>query len=125
MSDPIESVLLPAPAPAPRQGPAPVLHTQASSSAGKQSPNSGKPLPPAVGKSSSANLEKIVEKLNRVNASIGRELRFQVAPDGGRTVIQVLDRDTGEIIRQIPPEKVEPYVKLDGELEVRLFDDLV
>ena len=40
----------------------------------------------------------------------------------GRSVIQVLDRDTGEVIRQIPPEKASLYVSESGAVAMRLLD---
>ena len=39
-----------------------------------------------------------------------KDLRFKVDMNSGRSVIQVLDRDTGEIIREIPPEKASKRV---------------
>lgn len=42
---------------------------------------------------------------NRFQA-LGRELQFEVAEMSGRTVITVLDRESGDIIRSIPPEKL-------------------
>ena len=38
--------------------------------------------------------------------ALGRELQFEVAEMSGRTVITVLDRESGDIIRSIPPEKL-------------------
>lgn len=70
-------------------------------------------------------IEKIVEKLNAVSLSIGRDLRFQVNLKAGNPVIQVLDSDSGELIRQIPAEKVSSYLQSEGNLAIRLFDEQV
>ncbi len=35
-----------------------------------------------------------------------RELQFDVDEDLGRTVVRVVDKDSGELIRQIPSEEV-------------------
>lgn len=43
--------------------------------------------------------------------------------ESGRSVIQVLDRETGEIIRQIPPEKAEVTLTSNGFVELRLYDE--
>lgn len=68
------------------------------------------------------DLEKLTAKLNLASETIGRDLRFQVDMESGRSVIQVLDRDTGEIIRQIPPEKAEVTLTSNGFVELRLYD---
>ena len=74
--------------------------------------------------SDAAELKRIAEALNAA-PSIGRNLRFKVDLANGTSVIQVLDRDTGEIIRQIPPEKVSTYLQSEGELALRLYEDVV
>lgn len=91
---------------------------------GKSGSADGKPLP-AVAAISKPDMAKIAEALNATPGSIGRNLRFKVDLDRGTSVIQVLDRDTGEIIRQIPPEKVSTYVQSEGGLALRLYDEIV
>ncbi len=86
----------------------------AESSSGKQLPAPEKP-----------DLEGLARQLNIVSQSIGRDLRFQVDMESGRSVIQVLDSETGEIIRQIPPENAKTYVSDLGEVALRLYDDQV
>lgn len=90
---------------------------------GKVSDASGKQLPLSVPEK--PELERIVQELNVVSESIGRDLRFQVDLDRGHAVIQVLDRETGEIIRQIPPEKVAAHVAQNGALALRLYDESI
>ncbi len=94
----------------------------AAASGGNADRETGKPLPVEIRK---PDLERVAEQLNMSSQSIGRDLRFEVNLDSGRSVIQVLDRETGEIIRQIPPEKVSPYLRENGALELRLYDELV
>lgn len=89
---------------------------------GKPTPADGNLLPV---ESEQVDLEAVVEQLNLETQSIGRDLRFEVNLDSGRSVIQVLDRETGEIIRQIPPEKVSPTRQENGALMVRLYDEIV
>ena len=89
---------------------------------GKVAKDSGKVLPPEQPKQ---DLKVVAEQLNVASQSIGRELRFEVNLDSGRSVIQVLDRETGEIIRQIQPEDVTPNLNVNGALEVRLYDEIV
>ncbi len=70
-------------------------------------------------------IEKIVQELNAVSVSIGRDLHFEVDLKTGISIIQVLDSETGEIIRQIPAEKVSSYLQSEGGLAIRLFDEHV
>ncbi len=80
------------------------------------------PVEPAASK---PDMVKIAKALNAAPSTIGRNLRFKVNLDSGTPVIQVLDRETGEIIRQIPPEKVETYLEREGALALRLYDENV
>ena len=87
------------------------------------SADSGKILPPSQA-SKPEDLMRFAEALNAEPTSIGRNLRFKVDLTRGTSVIQVLDRDTGEIIRQIPPEKISTYLRSEGGLALRLYDEL-
>jgi len=90
---------------------------------GKTEAPTGKNVP-AVGKSE-PEVRELAKKLNVATKSIGRDLRFEVDMESGRSVIQVLDRDTGEVIRQIPPEKARLYVSESGAVALRLYDSEV
>ena len=98
---------------------------QAAEAGGKTAPGDGKALPEQAVERPKPALEEMVRQLNIVNRTIGRDLRFQVDLDKGSAVIQVLDRETGELIRQIPPDKASPYIGANGALEIRLYDELV
>jgi flagellar protein FlaG len=52
------------------------------------------------------DLAELVEELSGLVQSIRRELQFSVDQESGRTVIKVVDSESGELIRQIPPEEV-------------------
>ncbi len=72
-------------------------------------PSGGKELPPEDGRTadiSAEQVDKIVENLNHKVQDIRRELHFTFNAESGRTVISVVDSETKEIIRQIPPEEV-------------------
>ena len=71
------------------------------------------------------DLEGLARQLNIVSQTIGRDLRFEVDMESGRSVIQVLDSETGEIIRQIPPENAKTYVSNLGDVALRLYDGQV
>lgn len=88
---------------------------------GNESASSGKKLPEIE----RLDMEVLARKLNIASQSIGRDLRFQVDMESGRSVIQVLDSETGEIIRQIPPENAKTYVSDRGDMALRLYDKQV
>lgn len=95
---------------------------------GKSNPSSGKALPnvPAEApEKTKPDLEKLARQLNLASQSIGRELRFRVDLQSGHSVIQVLDRETGEIIRQIPGEQAAASLHKGQISDIRLFDELV
>ena len=89
---------------------------------GKVAPESGKESPAPARER--PDLAELAAKLNVSSQSIGRDLRFKVDMKSGNSVIQVLDRDTGEIIREIPPEKAQFGVSGNGDMSLRLYDAL-
>ncbi|MGB5490714.1 MAG: flagellar protein FlaG [Woeseiaceae bacterium] len=90
---------------------------------GKVAPEAGKDVP--VEAKPKPDMEALAQKLNVASRSIGRDLRFEVNMESGRSVIQVLDRETGEVIRQIPPEKTSLYRAGSGAVALRLYDEQV
>ncbi len=90
---------------------------------GKPDPSIGKKLPEvAVEK---PDLEQLAQKLNTANRRIGRDLRFQVDMERGNAVLQVIDSETGELIRQIPQEKAASALQNTGASSFRLIDALI
>ena len=71
------------------------------------------------------DIAELAEKLNDVSRSNGRDLRFQVDMQQGIAFLQVIDRETGEVIRQIPQDKTSVGLAENGVVQIRLFDDLV
>lgn len=51
-------------------------------------------------------LQQAVTRMNDFVQNLQRDLRFEVDDELGRTVISVVDSETKEVIRQIPPETV-------------------
>lgn len=51
-------------------------------------------------------LQQAVTRINDFVQHLQRDLRFEVDDELGRTVISVVDSETKEVIRQIPPETV-------------------
>lgn len=90
---------------------------------GNRIPDSGKDAP--AREKTSQDMEELARALNVASQSIGRDLRFEVDMESGRSVISVLDRDTGEVIRQIPPEKADLYLSGSGAVQIRLYNNKV
>lgn len=91
--------------------------------AGNAEPADGKSVPLAAVRKS--DLEALARALNLTSQTIGRDLRFEVNMDSGHSVIQVLDRETGEVIRQIPPEKAKLFVSDSGAVQLRLSNERI
>ena len=51
-------------------------------------------------------LEQAVDDLNDFIQDVRRELSFSVDNESGRTVIKVIDSESQQVVRQIPPEEV-------------------
>lgn len=67
-------------------------------------------------------VEKAVAKLNDYVQSTERKLEFQVDDDSGHTVVKVYDKNSEELIRQIPNEEaLELAQKLNQEEPLMLF----
>ena len=69
----------------------------------------GKSLPPeeaVQAKPDREELQEAVAQLNQHIQQIQRDLLFSVDDSSGRTVVQVVNSETDEIVRQIPSEDV-------------------
>lgn len=69
----------------------------------------GKSLPPeeaVEAKPDREELQEAVAQLNQHIQQIQRDLLFSVDDSSGRTVVQVVNSETDEIVRQIPSEEV-------------------
>jgi flagellar protein FlaG len=72
-------------------------------------PPGGEGLPPAgkgVPAAAARDLEQVVRHLGQYVQSLKRDLQFSVDAASGRTVIRVVDAETGAVIRQIPSEEI-------------------
>lgn len=72
----------------------------------RQNPAGGSARSESLGEQSKRELEDTVRKLNDTLQNVQRNLEFSVDSDLGRIVIQVKDKKTDEIVRQIPSEEV-------------------
>lgn len=86
----------------------------------------GKGLPPSVSSISSEDgrsakreqpsVQDAVTQMNEYIQSTQRDLRFSIDEDLGETIVKVVDRQTDEVIRQIPNEV---FLKLARSLQER------
>lgn len=66
--------------------------------------------------------EELVKPVQRINDVLRRYgVEFQLSEDSGRTIIRLIDRDNGELIRQIPPEEALNAAQRLEEMKGRLF----
>lgn len=67
---------------------------------------SATPAPAQPAESDARDVIEAVEVVRDFVTDVRRELQFSVDEDSGRTIITVIDADSGKIIRQIPPEEI-------------------
>ncbi|MGE6809447.1 MULTISPECIES: flagellar protein FlaG [unclassified Pseudoalteromonas] len=70
-------------------------------------------------------LEKVAQQLQDFMGEMNRSLQFQVDEDSGRDVIKVLDKATGDVIKQYPSEEVLSLVSKLSETAGLLIDQTV
>ena len=68
-------------------------------------------------------LEAVVSDLNELVRDLHRELKFSVDEDSGDTVIRVIDKETDEVVRQIPSEELMHLRKRLQEAAGVIFHD--
>lgn len=72
---------------------------------------------------SGGSVEVAVSQLNEFVQSVHRDLQFEVDNDLGETIVRVVDRETQEVIRQIPDEvALRLAEKLQQDEPLTLFD---
>lgn len=90
---------------------------QSAPQGGKVPPADGNVLPPdeavhgAAVAATLPNLSGIVQNLNQFMTANRRDLVFRVDEGSGRLVITVMNPETGEVVRQIPPEELLSVAK--------------
>ena len=68
------------------------------------------------------DLSQTVDKANAVLRKNDTRLEFSVGEQTGRVVVRVIDSDSGETVRQIPPEHLIALATRLAELRGLLFD---
>jgi len=67
----------------------------------------------------------MAQQLQEFMGEMNRSLQFQVDQDSGRDVIKVLDKNSGELIKQYPSEEVLSLVSKLSETAGILIDQTV
>jgi flagellar protein FlaG len=58
----------------------------------------------AAGTAGPVRTEAAVHEINEALKILSTRLRFEVDQDSGRVMVKVIDRDSGDVLRQIPSE---------------------
>ena len=67
--------------------------------------------------------EETLNKLNEVLRERARELEFSVDDSSGRTIVRVIHSESGEVIRQLPPEVVLRFAEAFTKGTASLVED--
>ncbi|MDX1480350.1 MAG: flagellar protein FlaG [Woeseiaceae bacterium] len=97
----------------------------APSSGGNAVPEAGKTSPPPLPGNRLPELNSLVEALNNKSRSIGRAIRFQVNLDSPTAIVQVIDRETGRLVRQIPYDQAAVMAHNARSLDLQRVIDVV
>ncbi|MFY9314267.1 MAG: flagellar protein FlaG, partial [Burkholderiales bacterium] len=66
---------------------------------------------PAPAAADPARLAEAVDRANRLIGATARDLRFQIDRETGKPVVQVIDKASGSLVRQIPAEEMIAIAK--------------
>jgi len=70
-------------------------------------------------------LNKAVELINETVKMVDKKFEFEVHEGTKRTMVKVIDKETEEVIREIPPEEVLNLVEKMNELVGLMMDKKV
>jgi len=71
------------------------------------------------------NLEKAIEKLNMMTELFNFKLQFRVHKETGRIFCKVVNPDTGEVVKEIPTEKILDMLGKMEEMAGLIIDKYV
>jgi flagellar protein FlaG len=72
--------------------------------------------PKALETLSQSDLEKIIKEMNQFIQIFNSRIAFELDKDTGKTILKIIDPQTNEVIRQIPPEELLRISKRISEL---------
>ncbi|MGM0521573.1 MAG: flagellar protein FlaG [Pseudomonadota bacterium] len=86
-------------------------------------PTAGSQLAQAESNNSVTSHAALAEPLQRINEVMSqRGLEFDLSDESSRVITRVVDRESGEVIRQIPAEEVLRIAERLNELQGGLID---
>jgi flagellar protein FlaG len=96
----------------------------ASMSSGATPSLSVQPVPRVEAEASAPRqpIQDAVDRMNAVSRWFRSTLTFKIDEESRRIVVQIIDKQTGELIRQIPPETVLKQAEALKELSGLLYD---
>ena len=71
------------------------------------------------------DLMKAANELNKKFEMLNSQLKIEIDKDTGIKVAKIIDKETKEVIRQIPPEAILKIVKYLNEVTGLLFNEKV
>jgi flagellar protein FlaG len=72
-----------------------------------------------------SELQLAVEKIQEFVSKAASDINFSIDEDSGRTVVKVIDRETKEVIRQIPSQEMLDLAKAMDKLQGLLIKQKV
>ncbi len=66
-------------------------------------------------------LNEMVDELNGFAQSVQRQLEFSIDQDNGEVIVKVVDAETRDVVREIPPEEIREMRKRLSEISDKLF----
>ncbi|MBW2056223.1 MAG: flagellar protein FlaG [Deltaproteobacteria bacterium] len=64
---------------------------------------------------------RIADHLNRTSRVFDRRIHFEVPSDSREVIVKIVDRETGHVIRQIPPAELVKLAKQMDEICETIF----
>lgn len=74
---------------------------------------------------SGPGVEKAVQAANRIAELVNTHLSFRIHEESGRVYVMVIDNETNEVIRQIPPQRMLEIIAQVRELIGLILDEKV
>jgi flagellar protein FlaG len=103
--------------------PVPTSQVQPSATPLRNTEQAVKAAPPVAGEESpesQGGLEKLraaVEKIQEFVSSTASDIEFSIDEESGRTIVKVIDRETEDVIRQIPSQEMLDLAKALDRLQ--------
>ena len=74
-----------------------------------------------VTKPTQQQVKEAVEQIQRNNVASSTDLQFSVDGATGRTIVSIVDAETGEVVRQIPTEEIMKMARSLERMQGLLF----